>query len=638
MKRHLLLLLAFALASSQPAALLRAQTQTRGPNSPAATTIGGAHAAASGRATATAQTTTSQRAGAIDLTDYGVRIAPEPRLIVMMAALEAVGLEQTPAGRTPTEFRQQVRKDLAGLDPELQARMRRFYELNKLKDASATPAQQAARYVSLAFALGPAPQFEAPARSDDIFAGVLEVLDFAPLVREFYRQSGIAERLPGYVRDYQAEGDRQRKQAAEMLSTVLSYLHTRPQTITVERVPVSNPSAQKGKKKDAPQVFTTRERDRRFVIVPDLLAAPGAVNFRVVGEDYYVIVPFGIGLNSSEVRRAYLQYVIEPLVRRHNRDIALRRADLRQLIDARFKPAPDAPTPGIFDLISRSLVAAADARLNAAAKLQDSTRRTTARLQAQTPEAERARVAQEVQAERAAIEDELTAQLADAYERGALLSFYFSEQLRDQEIAGFDVANFFTDMIARIDPARELKRPEEYAAARERALAARRARQTQAAAGNIANTDDEEGPEAERREALIKQLDAANELLRLKKYDEAEARLKALMREYQGEPRVFFALAQIASSSAEAAFDEQLRDQRLGLALANYRFAIQSASPDTDRALLSRAHTGMGRILAFQDRNDEALKAFDAAIALGEVAGGAYNEALTGKSRLTGQP
>ena len=636
MKRHLLLL-AFALAFSQPAALRAQTTSTTSPVT--TTTTGGANDAADGRATATSQTATSQRAGAIDLTDYGVRIAPEPRLIVMMAALEAVGLEQTPAGRTPTEFRQQVRKDLAGLDPDLQARMRRFYELNKLKDASATPAQQAARYVSLAFALGPAPQFEAPARSDDIFAGVLEVLDFAPLVREFYRQSGIAERLPGYVRDYQAEGDRQRKQAAEMLSTVLSYLHTRPQTITVERVPVSSPSTQK-KKKDAPPVFTTRERDRRFVIVPDLLAAPGAINFRVVGEDYFVIVPFGIGLNSSEVRRAYLQYVIEPLVRRHNRDIALRRADLRQLIDARFKPAPDEPTPGIFDLISRSLVAAADARINAAAKLQDVTRRTTARLRAQTPEAERAHVAREAQAERAAIEDELTAQLADAYERGALLSFYFSEQLRDQEIAGFDVANFFTDMIARIDPARELKRPEEYAAARERALAARRAaRQLRTAAGDTANTTaDNEGPEAARREALIKHLDAANELLRLKKYDEAEARLKALMREYQGEPRVFFALAQTASSSAEAAFDEQLRDQRLGLALANYRFAIQSASPDTDRALLSRAHTGMGRILAFQDRNDEALKAFDAAIALGEVAGGAYNEALASKSRLTGQP
>jgi len=587
---------------------------------------------AGGRAT-TQQQAAPQRRASLDLSDYGVKIAPDPRLVVMMAALEAAGLEVTPSSRTPSVFRTQVRQAQANLDPDLQARLRRFYELNKLKDPNATPAQQAARYVSLSFALGLPPAFEAPPRSDDLLGGVLDVLDFTPLLREFYRQSGIEERLPGYLRDYQAEGDRQRQDAAAMINSVVSYLHTRPQTIIIERVPANSPAAQKNKKKDAPQVFTARERDRRFVIVPDLLAAPGAINFRIIGDDYYVIVPYGASLNSSEVRRAYLQYVIDPLVLRFNRDIALRRADLRKLLDERIKPTPGEPTIDIFDLIARSLVAAADARLTADARLQDLTLRTSRRLQ-QTPEAERPRVAQAAQQERAAIEDELTAQLADAYERGALLSFYFAEQLRDQEIAGFDIANFFGDMIARIDPARELGRPAEYAAARERALTARRARQQAQAANEPAN----EGPDAARRESLIKQLDAANEMLRLKKYEEAETHLRALMKDYQGEPRVFFALAQIASSSAQDAFDEPVRDKRLENALTNYRFAIQTASPETDRALLSRAYTAMGRIHAFMERNDEALKAFDAAIALGEVTDGAYREALAGKHQLTGQP
>jgi hypothetical protein len=75
----------------------------------------------------------------------------------------------------------------------------------------------------------------------------------------------------------------------------------------------------------------------------------------------------------------------------------------------------------------------------------------------------------------------------------------------------------------------------------------------------------------------------------------------------------------------------------LGRALVNFRDAIAAASSDTDQALLSRSHEAMGRILAFLERNEEALKEFDAAIQLGNVAGGAYNEALEGKKRLTPQ-
>src|SRR5918997_1778033 len=80
------------------------------------------------------------RSGTLDLSDYGVQIAPETRLIVMMAALDAAGFDPTPAGRQPSEFRAQVRRDQANLDADLRPRLRRFYELNKLKNPAATPA------------------------------------------------------------------------------------------------------------------------------------------------------------------------------------------------------------------------------------------------------------------------------------------------------------------------------------------------------------------------------------------------------------------------------------------------------------------------------------------------------------------
>src|SRR6185503_19523460 len=128
--------------------------------------------------------TTSQRPStSFDLATYGLSFNVEPRLIVMMAALEAAGFEATPAGTTLSDFRTQVRKDIANLDPDLRARLRAFYERNKLP-APATAADQAARYISLALALGPPPLLEAPERSDQLPGSLLEVLDFAPLVRE----------------------------------------------------------------------------------------------------------------------------------------------------------------------------------------------------------------------------------------------------------------------------------------------------------------------------------------------------------------------------------------------------------------------------------------------------------------------
>src|SRR5258705_1862933 len=228
-----------------------------------------------------------QRQGTpFQVSEYGVDFQADPRLIVVMAALDAAGFDPLSPGRESAAFRSQLRKDMADLDPDLRSRLKAFYERNKLP-APATAADQASRYVSLALALGPPQALDAPEKSDDLPAGLLEVLDFAPLVREFYRRSGIDEKLVSYVRAYQSEGDRLRQPATEMVRALLSYLHTRPITNSLERVEVKTPSAKK--KNSKVQTFSVHERARRFLIMPDLLAAPGTINFRIIGDDYYAI-------------------------------------------------------------------------------------------------------------------------------------------------------------------------------------------------------------------------------------------------------------------------------------------------------------------------------------------------------------
>jgi hypothetical protein len=560
-----------------------------------------------------------------NLAEYGVDVQPDSRLIVMMAALEAAGLEATPAGREPSAFRAQVRRDLVDLDPDLRQRLRVFYERNKLP-APATAADQAARYVSLALAFTPLPLFEAPARSDELPGGLLEVLDFAPLVREFYRKSGIEERMISYTRAYQAEGDRLRQPTARMVNDVLSYLHTRPITIANERVVSKSPG-----KKSNTKAYTLRSSERRFMIVPDLLAAPGAINLRVIGDDYFVILPEGTDPQSSELQRAYLQYVIDPLMLRFNRSIADRREQIKQVIAEREK-AGGTINPDVFLVVSRSLVAAADARFEEMKRLDALTRDARRRLDQTKDEALKATIARETQSGLSAIRDETIAKLADDYERGAVLAFMFADELKGIESSGFDFANFFVDIISSFDPARENRRPAEYAEARQRAIAARQAR---VAARNLeAQSPAYSAAEATRAAVLVKQLSQVEELLRLKDYPAAESRLKDMIKDNPREPRIFFALAQTASLAAGDATDEDVQTERLNRALSNYRLAVQAASAETDRGLMSRAHEAMGRIHSFLENPVEAAKEFDEAIKLGEVRGGAYKEAVENRKKL----
>ena len=564
----------------------------------------------------------------LDLTEFGVRIEPDQRLIVMMAALDAAGFDATPKGRQPSAFRALVHKDNATLDPGLRERLKNFFDRNQLP-APATAADQASRYVSLAYVLGPVPNLDQPERSDDLPGGVLDILDFAPLLRDYYKKSGIDERMLSYVRAYQAEGDRLRKPAAEMVRSVLSYLHTRPTTVTQERVHVQTPD-KKGKTKEG---VTTVEHDRRFFIVPDLLAVPGVINFRVISDDYYAIVPEGTDPTSSELRRAFIQFVVDALVAHNGKGIAARREQIKQLIDTRTKEGGTI-SPDVFVVVTKSLVAAADARIEEADRLRQVDDLQRIRVAQTKDDAARAAIVRQAQAARGAIADEAIAQLVDDYDNGGVLDFYFADQLKDVSSSGFDLANFMADMINGFDPALVLKKRSEVKDAHDRALAARKAHPRYSSWLVDPTNESRESPDTSANLALTKSLKEVETLLQTKNYAAAESKLKALLQEHPGDARLFFALGQTASLWARDTTDDDVQEQRLNQALANYGFAVQAAVPESEKVLLSRAHEAMGRILAFLDRKDEAMKEFDAAIAIGAVEGGAYKDALEGKRKL----
>jgi tetratricopeptide (TPR) repeat protein len=582
----------------------------------------------------------SPRQRSFKLSDYGVSIQPEPRLIVVMAALDVAGFDPTSKGVEPWPFRLRIRKDLSGIDPALKDRLSRFYETNR-RNFKGSDAEFAAQYVSLAYALGPVPNFDDPAGTEDLPEALQNVLDFAPLVREFYKKSGIEPLLPTYLKEYQLQGEKLRQPATEMVRTVIRYLNTDPITTTVERVAVQSPSSDKKKKKEQ-RSFQERVHDRRFVLVPDLLAVPGVINFRVIADDYYVIVPMkgaegaengqaSIDLANSEARRGYLQYVIDPLVIHANKEVFARKDAIKSLLDSLPNKGEDNQRRFTLDpviTVARSIVAAADIRMEEHLKIETLKYLIDVQLKSTKTETERAAFTKEVQTVNSAIHDETIAQLAEAYENGSVLVFYFADQLKGLESSGFDISNFLKDMLSSFDVAKEKNRLAENAEARKRALAYREAHKEKERR-RLAAIE----AQANRRLQLISKLDEVKKLLDEKNYKVAEERLNGLLQDYKNEPRVLFALGQTSRLSAQDATDEEAQSERLNRALQYYRQVIRSKSPE-DRSLVSRSYESIGRILAFLEQREEAIKAYDEAIKLGDIDGGAFKEAIAAKERL----
>lgn len=599
----------------------------------------------------------AQNRQSFDLSSHGVRVEPDKRLIVVLASLEAAGLE-TPLSSQGAEFRQKLNADLDKLSPDLRSRMRmfvdqyarRFAENYKKRFGEREPqenfAAQFERYrrgalsegekreflakypafipalvspfISMAYALAPVPDLSEPSRSLDLPDDLLEVLDYAPLVREFYRTSGMREKLDLYVKEYQAEGDRMRPFAVQMVSDLLDYLHTRPQTTIIEKVKVEAQSAKK--KKTSLKNTELRERERRFYIVPEMLAPQATVNFRNIGDEYFAIVPPATDLSNSEARRAFLQFVVDPLVLNNAKDISGMSSGIRSLLEERRKTNPNV-SPDIFLAVSRSLVAAIDAKEAEYRKTQIATAQARRTIDATTGNEEKRKVSAELEAFKRNLKDETALHLSEAYENGAVLAFYFARQLDGLAESGFDIAASMRDMILSLDAAKESGRLAEFAEARTRAEKARLEKVKTA--------------EAILENPVTKRLLAIDEIIKAKNFTEADRQLDQLLIEAPSEAaRIHYTRGRVASLSAEAATSVEERKKLLKGANDYYSKVITSATLQTDPALLSLSYVALGRIREFFGETEVAVKIYEKAMTYGDVTGGAYKEAVAARERL----
>jgi hypothetical protein len=582
-----------------------------------------------------------------DLSNYGVRIEPDKRLILVLAALEmaettnAAGqtekLLNTPLSEKGLSFREQLRREHADLPEDLRRKISAFVAQHKKRHPRSTDAEIVAPFISMAYALTPVPELADPVITTDLPGDLLDVLDFAPLAREFYRRSGIGARLDGYTKAYLTDSDTTlRSSAREMVSELLGYLHTQPRLFIVEKVTTQ---AKKGKGKVLQQT-ETREHERKFVVVPEKLAPKGNINFLNIRDDYYVIVPPDTDLSFSDARRAFLQFVIDPLVLSHSKEVAPIRAWAKPILDERRKTNSNV-SPDVFLAVSRSLVAAVDIRQAEFSQIKAATQaaiRKIDQIQANADKAavkidkkilddQKRAVSADLEKLKQALSDEATLRLFEDYEKGAILSFYFAEQLKGIEDSGFDIASSLREMLASFDPVKEADRLTSTEQARKRAIATREARKANPEILAVVA----ENPVTRRLLDIQKVIDARD-------YARAEAELKDVLAGGSSDPRVYYNLGRVASlAAAGITNDPELQAQKLLDAKVAFSNVLSKATPDTDKALLSLTYVALARIYEHHDDDAYALKLYDMAIALNNVTGGAYQDAIAAKQRLIRQ-
>jgi len=296
------------------------------------------------------------------------------------------------------------------------------------------------------------------------------------------------------------------------------------------------------------------------------------------------------------------------------------------VLDERRKVNPNI-SPDAYLAVSRSLASAIDAKEAEWSLIRvatDQSRQKAAKVGSDPDK----KIYNELEAFKRAEADETALRLSEDYERGAVLAFYFAEQLRGLEESGFDIASSIREMLLSFEPGKEANRLAEFAEARKRAAAAREARKTKPDSTQTAVFDNPVTAKLREIQATIES----------KNYAKASADLASLTRSNPRDARIYYNVGRVAMLQAAETTDASDQAKKIVEAKTAYSNVLSVATSTTDRALLSLTYVALARIYEIDDNKAYAIKLYDKAIEIGDVPGGALKVALDAKQKLIQNP
>ena len=213
-------------------------------------------------------------------------VSSEP-VFLMAAALNACGYDEGLEESAPE--RKRVRDEMnAALAKSEDARQKRDRLCLFIAQHNITGgARDISQYISLALYLTPPPELETSAELSEMPPDSTQVVEIVPLLRQFAEAADLHGIWLATHLAYDAEADKLHDALTNMIVSTNLYL----------KMPASTYDG------------------RRFVVVIEPQLSPRAINARIYGTEYVVVVsPVDGKIRLSDVRHTYLHYLIEPLL------------------------------------------------------------------------------------------------------------------------------------------------------------------------------------------------------------------------------------------------------------------------------------------------------------------------------------
>lgn len=223
----------------------------------------------------------------IDPTGPQIALQTSESLFFVAAGLNSCGYDDGLEQSDPVRLhvREQVNAALQTSVPGQNAhdKLCSFITQHRLSDGS----RDLAQYVSLALYLTPPPELTTSVEGADLPPDSTQVMEILPLLREFAREINLHEIWVSNHQAYDEEIARLHDPLTRMVVETNAYLKT--------------PASVGG--------------GSRFLVVLEPMLAPGQVNARVYGTDYFIVAsPAHGAIKMDEVRHTYLHYEVEPLL------------------------------------------------------------------------------------------------------------------------------------------------------------------------------------------------------------------------------------------------------------------------------------------------------------------------------------
>ena len=306
-----------------------------------------------------------------------------PSLFTVMAAINAAGYDAEAASPNADPLRAQIRKAVEASHAPVIAELKMFFAEHRLKDETAELGQ----YVSYALSVKGPPDFDFKYREVELPPDTRTLQGLGPLLARFYSEANIPALWNQAQPAFERAIERYHAPVSRAILEANAYLR--------------NPTA--------------GYLGRTFQIYLDLLGAPNQVQTRSYANEYFVVVTPSAELRVSDIRHAYLHYLLDPLATKYGEDILKKKA----LVDyAQGAPALDQLYKSDFLLLTtESLIKAIETRLPGASETVD-----------------------------------------EALRQGFILAPYFAEQLTAFEKQREAMRLYFPEMVKGINPGREYKR------------------------------------------------------------------------------------------------------------------------------------------------------------------------------------